>query len=64
MGLDRSPCRQQEAVQDPAVVPPGLCWEVSLSSRKRSALVSYGLSRQQDVPGLGFSPLSPGLEAS
>lgn len=27
MGLDRSPCRQQEAVQDPAAVTPDLCWE-------------------------------------
>lgn len=62
MGLDRSPCRQQEAVQDPAAVTPGLCWEVLLRSRKPSAPVSYGLSRQDDVPELGFAP-SPGLEA-
>lgn len=36
--------------------------EVLLRSRKPSAPVSYGLSRQDDVPELGFAP-SPGLEA-
>lgn len=56
MGLDRSPCRQQEAVQDPAVAAAGLWWEVLLSRRKCSAPVSYSPFQ---AGGMGQSSACP-----